>query len=105
MHGTIDRLVPERAFGFVAGDDGREYFFQAGGLMGALHIRKRHRSQSHGQSGSASQRWSEFVEATRTREVPWAESSRSQPADYDAVVQEEGDVRQGGVRALVQDGR
>jgi cold shock CspA family protein len=34
VHGTIDRLVPDRGFGFIVDDDGREYFFQAGALMG-----------------------------------------------------------------------
>jgi CspA family cold shock protein len=27
MNGTIKRLVSEKGFGFVAGQDGREYFF------------------------------------------------------------------------------
>jgi cold shock protein len=34
MHGTIDRLVAERGFGFITDDDGREYFFHAAALMG-----------------------------------------------------------------------
>ena len=34
MHGTIDRLEEGRGFGFITDDDGREYFFQAGALMG-----------------------------------------------------------------------
>jgi cold shock CspA family protein len=34
MHGTIARLVPERGFGFITDQDGREYFFQRSALMG-----------------------------------------------------------------------
>lgn len=34
MHGTIDRLEEGRGFGFIIDEDGREYFFQAGALMG-----------------------------------------------------------------------
>ena len=34
MHGTIARLVPERGFGFISDQDGREYFFQRNALMG-----------------------------------------------------------------------
>lgn len=26
-HGTVDRVIPERGFGFIADDDGSEYFF------------------------------------------------------------------------------
>jgi CspA family cold shock protein len=32
--GSIKRLVRERGFGFIAGDDGQEYFFHRGGLDG-----------------------------------------------------------------------
>ncbi len=32
MRGTVLRLVPERRFGFIAGEDGREFFFQDTGL-------------------------------------------------------------------------
>ena len=34
MHGTIARLVPERGFGFISDQHGREYFFQRSALMG-----------------------------------------------------------------------
>ena len=34
MHGTIARLAPERGFGFITDQDGREYFFQRSALMG-----------------------------------------------------------------------
>ena len=30
-NGTIKRLVRDRGFGFIAGDDGREYFFHRDG--------------------------------------------------------------------------
>ena len=30
--GTIGKLVPDRGFGFIAGDDGVEYFFHRSGL-------------------------------------------------------------------------
>lgn len=33
-HGTIARLVPDRGFGFIAGDDGGEFFFQRYALQG-----------------------------------------------------------------------
>lgn len=34
LRGTIARLVAERGFGFIAGNNGREYFFQLGALQG-----------------------------------------------------------------------
>jgi cold shock CspA family protein len=34
MHGTIRELVLDRGFGFIADQDGREYFFHRGALMG-----------------------------------------------------------------------
>jgi CspA family cold shock protein len=33
--GTIKRLVIEKGFGFVAADDGNEYFFHQSGVQGA----------------------------------------------------------------------
>lgn len=32
MHGTIARLVPDRGFGFIRADDGREFFFHRAAL-------------------------------------------------------------------------
>ena len=32
--GTIKRLVEERGFGFLAGDDGKEYFFHRSAVEG-----------------------------------------------------------------------
>ncbi len=32
--GTIRRLVGDRGFGFIASDDGREYFFHASAVQG-----------------------------------------------------------------------
>jgi cold shock CspA family protein len=34
MHGIIHELVLDRGFGFITDDDGREYFFHRGALMG-----------------------------------------------------------------------
>jgi cold shock CspA family protein len=34
MQGSVARLVPERGFGFITDQDGREYFFHRGALMG-----------------------------------------------------------------------
>ena len=31
-NGTIKKLVPDRGFGFIASDDGKEYFFHRSGL-------------------------------------------------------------------------
>lgn len=36
MRGRVKRLVPERSFGFVRGDDGREYFFHKSGMLGSF---------------------------------------------------------------------
>ena len=33
MHGTIARLVADRGFGFIAGDDGQEFFFHRSALQ------------------------------------------------------------------------
>ena len=30
--GTIKKLVPDRGFGFITGDDGQEYFFHRSGI-------------------------------------------------------------------------
>jgi CspA family cold shock protein len=35
-NGTIKKLVSERGFGFIAGDDGNEYFFHRDGLDGLV---------------------------------------------------------------------
>jgi cold shock CspA family protein len=32
-HGTVDRLIPDRGFGFIADDDGSEYFFHRTALQ------------------------------------------------------------------------
>ncbi len=34
--GTIKKLVSERGFGFIAAEDGKEYFFHRGGLEAPL---------------------------------------------------------------------
>jgi cold shock CspA family protein len=34
MRGTVDRVVPERGFGFLIGPNGEEYFFHRSGLIG-----------------------------------------------------------------------
>ena len=31
--GTIKKLVPDRGFGFIAADDGKEYFFHRSGVQ------------------------------------------------------------------------
>jgi CspA family cold shock protein len=36
--GSIKRLVRERGFGFIVGDDGQEYFFHRGGLDNTLEF-------------------------------------------------------------------
>jgi cold shock protein len=33
VEGTITRLVPERGFGFISGDDGQEFFFHRSALQ------------------------------------------------------------------------
>src|SRR5262245_54783239 len=35
MKGTVARMVVDRGFGFIRGDDDREYFFHRGALHGA----------------------------------------------------------------------
>jgi len=32
MTGSVKKVVPERGFGFIAADDGAEYFFHRSGL-------------------------------------------------------------------------
>ena len=34
--GTVKKLVAERGFGFIAADDGKEYFFHRNGLTSSL---------------------------------------------------------------------
>ena len=34
MNGTVVRMVVDRGFGFIAGDDGQEYFFHRNALHG-----------------------------------------------------------------------
>jgi CspA family cold shock protein len=34
--GTIKKVVSERGFGFIAAEDGKEYFFHRGGLVAPL---------------------------------------------------------------------
>jgi CspA family cold shock protein len=34
--GTIKKVVSDRGFGFIAAEDGKEYFFHRGGLMPSL---------------------------------------------------------------------
>ena len=36
--GTIKKVVSDRGFGFIAGEDGREYFFHRDGLESALNF-------------------------------------------------------------------
>jgi CspA family cold shock protein len=45
QNGTIKKLVSERGFGFIAADDGKEYFFHRSGtdvdfdtLLGGEHV-------------------------------------------------------------------
>jgi len=35
MHGTIRRVIIDKGFGFIKGDDGREYFFHKSNLRNA----------------------------------------------------------------------
>ena len=35
MTGTIVRIVAQRGFGFIQGEDGKEIFFHASGVVGA----------------------------------------------------------------------
>lgn len=34
--GTIKKLVSDRGFGFITGEDGKDYFFHRDGLVGSL---------------------------------------------------------------------
>src|ERR1700682_1743262 len=36
--GTIKKLVSDRGFGFIAAEDGREYFFHRTGLISAVNL-------------------------------------------------------------------
>jgi CspA family cold shock protein len=36
LTGSIKKIVPERGFGFIAADDGQEYFFHRTGLDDSL---------------------------------------------------------------------
>jgi cold shock protein len=36
--GTIKKLVPDRGFGFIAAEDGREYFFHRTGLDSSVNF-------------------------------------------------------------------
>lgn len=36
--GTIKKLVGDRGFGFIAAEDGKEYFFHRSGLDGVLNF-------------------------------------------------------------------
>jgi CspA family cold shock protein len=42
MNGTIKRLIADKDFGFIRGEDGNEYFFHKSGLKNAqfadLHV-------------------------------------------------------------------
>jgi CspA family cold shock protein len=35
-NGTIKKVVSDRGFGFITGDDGKDYFFHRDGLSGSL---------------------------------------------------------------------
>ena len=34
--GTVKKVIADRGFGFIAADDGKEYFFHRGGLQSPL---------------------------------------------------------------------
>jgi CspA family cold shock protein len=35
-NGTVKRVISDRGFGFIAGEDGKEYFFHKDGLAASL---------------------------------------------------------------------
>lgn len=35
-NGTVKRVISERGFGFIVGDDGKEYFFHRDGLTSSV---------------------------------------------------------------------
>ena len=37
-NGTIKKIVPDRGFGFIAADDGKEYFFHRSGTETSFDI-------------------------------------------------------------------
>ena len=38
--GTIKKVVADRGFGFIAAEDGKEYFFHRGGLEASLEFER-----------------------------------------------------------------
>ncbi len=44
--GTIKKVVSERGFGFIAAEDGKEYFFHQSGLEGSLDFGRLHGGES-----------------------------------------------------------
>ena len=38
--GTIKKVVSERGFGFISGEDGKEYFFHRDGLTASLDFNR-----------------------------------------------------------------
>ncbi|MDA8204280.1 MAG: cold shock domain-containing protein [Chloroflexi bacterium] len=36
MSGTVKKIVSDRGFGFIAGEDGKEYFFHRSGVQQSL---------------------------------------------------------------------
>ena len=36
--GTIKKIVPDRGFGFISGEDGKEYFFHRTGLDSSINF-------------------------------------------------------------------
>jgi len=41
-NGTIKKVVNDRGFGFIAAEDGKEYFFHSSGLEGSLNFDSLH---------------------------------------------------------------